>query len=652
MTASTQASRLGRCRVLALALLAGAATSLCAAATAGAVTITEFSAGMSDLGSPSWIAADALGNAWYIDDAAPRIGRVTSSGVITEYPITTPDVVPIGIGVGPDGNIWFAEGGGDSLLATITPTGTITEVDPGAILPTGGIATGPDHNLWLTGLLPVGGKKVAAIGRMPIGGTLATFTSGFGPESYPQSITLGPDGNMWFTDFEDQIGRVTPAGVITEFPVPAGSRPDDITRGPDGNVWFTSQETGKIGRITPSGVVTEFSLPNARSHPRGIVAGPDGNLWFTESTEGVIGRITPAGTVTEFHEPGPGLPIGIASGPNAKLWFGDAQGRIGRITIYDPPVVTTEATSAITATTATLNALIDDRGSATSAHFDYGTTDSYGTSTPVQTFAADSKPHIAASITGLAPETRYYFRLVATNLGGTINGGTIASTGHFTTGQVPRPPDTPPPPPPSTIRPPAAPITTPPPPPPPPASTAPVRVQSPLVKECPVAGQTILGSDANDALSGTAATDLVFGLAGGDVLRGMAGGDCLFGELGNDRLFGGAGADTLLGGTGADTLRGDSGDDALYGEAGNDTISGGKGDDGLDGGAGSDALTDDRGTDEFNGGAGDDRIDARDATAAGRRAADTVSCGAGRHDVALVDRRDHVARDCERVRTR
>jgi Ca2+-binding RTX toxin-like protein len=108
----------------------------------------------------------------------------------------------------------------------------------------------------------------------------------------------------------------------------------------------------------------------------------------------------------------------------------------------------------------------------------------------------------------------------------------------------------------------------------------------------------------------------------------------------------------VLGGPGADVLRGDDGDDALSGEDGNDTIGGGKGDDGLAGGAGTDSLTDGRGTDDFKGGAGDDRIDARDTTAAGRRGSDTVSCGAGRRDVALVDRRDHVARDCERVRVR
>jgi len=44
----------------------------------------------------------------------------------------------------------------------------------------------------------------------------------------------------------------SPAGSITEFPVPtADSGPWAITAGPDGNLWFTEYDGNKIGRITP-----------------------------------------------------------------------------------------------------------------------------------------------------------------------------------------------------------------------------------------------------------------------------------------------------------------------------------------------------------------------------------------------------------------
>jgi virginiamycin B lyase len=67
----------------------------------------------------------------------------------------------------------------------------------------------------------------------------------------------GHDGNLWFTEYDgSKIGRITPAGTITEFPLPipppySSSRPQVTTAGPDGNLWFTESAGNKIGRISP-----------------------------------------------------------------------------------------------------------------------------------------------------------------------------------------------------------------------------------------------------------------------------------------------------------------------------------------------------------------------------------------------------------------
>src|SRR5262249_10953894 len=70
---------------------------------------------------------------------------------------------------------------------------------------------------------------------------------------------------------------------ITEFPIDSTvvRRPEGITRGPDGNLWFADASADRIGRITPAGVVTDFAITPGSS-PQEITAGPDGNLWFTE----------------------------------------------------------------------------------------------------------------------------------------------------------------------------------------------------------------------------------------------------------------------------------------------------------------------------------------------------------------------------------
>jgi virginiamycin B lyase len=114
--------------------------------------------------------------------------------------------------------------------------------------------------------------------------------------SSPDFITAGPDGNLWFTEFNtNKIGRITTAGVVTgEFATPtAGSDPVFITAGPDGNLWFTEESGNNIGRIspTPSHKLAEFAVPTANSFPFGITAGPDGNIWFTEEFANQIGQL-------------------------------------------------------------------------------------------------------------------------------------------------------------------------------------------------------------------------------------------------------------------------------------------------------------------------------------------------------------------------
>ena len=48
------------------------------------------------------------------------------------------------------------------------------------------------------------------------------------------------------------IGTITTSGVITAIPVPTReSFPKGITLGPDGNLWFTEARGNKIGTVSP-----------------------------------------------------------------------------------------------------------------------------------------------------------------------------------------------------------------------------------------------------------------------------------------------------------------------------------------------------------------------------------------------------------------
>src|SRR6266850_1889712 len=112
--------------------------------------------------------------------------------------------------------------------------------------------------------------------------------------SDPTSIAKGADGNLWFTEHDGhKIGRITPAGVVTEFPIGSNGGPGSITAGADGNVWFTEAGgANAIGRVTPLGGVSEYAVPTSGSDPTSITAGPDMNLWFSELSTNKIGRIS------------------------------------------------------------------------------------------------------------------------------------------------------------------------------------------------------------------------------------------------------------------------------------------------------------------------------------------------------------------------
>ena len=83
----------------------------------------------------------------------------------------------------------------------------------------------------------------------------------------------GPDGALWFTNVvSNSIGRITTAGVVSNYTGPGINDPEGITVGPDGALWFTNWGNGSIGTITTAGVVSNFTDPSI-SFPEGIVEG-------------------------------------------------------------------------------------------------------------------------------------------------------------------------------------------------------------------------------------------------------------------------------------------------------------------------------------------------------------------------------------------
>jgi streptogramin lyase len=187
------------------------------------------------------------------------------------------------------------------------------------------VAAGGDGNVWFLEIDDI--AHLYRKGRV----TPAGATTQFIPPGSAREITAGP-GAMWFTDsIRGAIGRITYDGKITEYPVISNPGIDplqSITLGPDGNLWFTSAY--EVGKISPAGKATLYPVGLLRGFS--IVSGPDGNLWWTNTD--LIGRTTPTGQTTLYYSDKVDPDARMVFRPDKLLYFlGDLAYKAGLYTI-------------------------------------------------------------------------------------------------------------------------------------------------------------------------------------------------------------------------------------------------------------------------------------------------------------------------------
>src|SRR5947209_11113861 len=134
-------------RYLSLFFVAGllVAASPPAQAAQSAGKYTSFEISRFDEPGPRSIVAGPDGNLWFTEFLSGKIGRLTPSGVVTEFPMVSSATSPIAIINGPDGTLWFTQSK-PNALGRITTEGVITLYPHDGVR--GGIALGPDGNLW------------------------------------------------------------------------------------------------------------------------------------------------------------------------------------------------------------------------------------------------------------------------------------------------------------------------------------------------------------------------------------------------------------------------------------------------------------------------------------------------------------------------
>lgn len=97
-------------------------------------------------------------------------------------------------------------------------------------------------------------------------------------------------------------------------------------------------------------------------------------------------------------------------------------------TLQPSPAATTGNATAVTGTTAVLNAMVNANGAATLVSFEYGPTTSYGSVANAAPYpvSGNTLTNVAASISGLQPGITYHYRIKAVNSGGTTYGGDMS----------------------------------------------------------------------------------------------------------------------------------------------------------------------------------------------------------------------------------
>jgi virginiamycin B lyase len=167
--------------------------------------------------------------------------------------------------------------------------------------------------------------------------------------SKPLAISLGSDGNLWFTESApSKIGKLNPGGKITEKVTPTRKAgPFGIATGPapNLNLWFTEFNVHAVGQITTSGApFVEYTIPNSASTPADDTLGSDGSIWLADPGTNSIWRVAqikikPYVKFTQYVLTGNARPNTITNGPDGALWFTEpGTNRIGRLPISGSPL--------------------------------------------------------------------------------------------------------------------------------------------------------------------------------------------------------------------------------------------------------------------------------------------------------------------------
>jgi streptogramin lyase len=248
----------------------------------------------------------------YLDDSHNLLALTATSSAVTSATVTATFINPRGIAVGPDGRVFITDNGAEILGCSVGSSPSCLSY----AVPNGFAAGRPD------GITSAGGTlwfndDDGDLGSMSTSGTFSSVYDAGDFSSLPSDI-VSTGANLWLAaplsspDAIDEVSTSSPA-TITHYAVSGPVTPEitSLTVGPDGNIWFADSANESVGFLnTTTHAVTEYPVPTGYQIAGHIASGPagTGTLVVPLDTSGgsvvnLLGQITspdyvPATTTT------------------------------------------------------------------------------------------------------------------------------------------------------------------------------------------------------------------------------------------------------------------------------------------------------------------------------------------------------------------